>query len=216
MPIVKTSCLVVVAGLGAFSAIATASPSATATNAVPPPAPITLRAVPRGDAWAGRPYSFYLSPTPAPGSKGLQFSSMNLPAWARLSSLGVVYGTPGREDIGLYDEISLIATDGARFALLGPFSITVRNPEAARTVTVSWAPPRANSDGTPLTDLTGYRIEYAKFGQPFKTAFRARSAAMNRVVLDFLEPGDYLFRIFAIAANGVESEPSRFIHRRVD
>lgn len=214
--LVKTYCVLGLIGLGASCAIATASTATSATVALAPPAPITLRAAPSGDAWAGRPYSFYLSPAPGPRTANLRFSSMNLPDWARLSSLGVVYGTPGSDDIGLYDQITLVASDGERFALLGPFSITVRNPEGARSVTVSWIPPRENTDGTPLEDLAGYRIEYAKFGKPFKTAFRARSATMSRVVLDFLEPGDYFFRIFAIAANGVESAPSRFIYRRID
>jgi len=182
------------------------------------PAPLALRGVPRGDAWIDRPYAFYMSPSPSPGaaSGGLRFSATNLPAWAMLSPSGVVYGTPGSEDIGLYDQISLVASEGDRFALIGPFSITVRNPEAARRVTVSWTPPRANADGTALEDLTGFRLEYAKLGRPFKTAFRARSAATNRVVLDFLEPGDYLFRVFSVAASGVESEPSRFLYRRID
>lgn len=34
------------------------------------------------------------------------------------------------------------------------------------TVTLNWAPPTQNTDGTPLTDLTGYRVYYSSVARP--------------------------------------------------
>lgn len=58
----------------------------------------------------------------------LSFSSVNLPAWLTLdAATGLVIGTPGNNDVGVYHNIVISVSDGLLSTALPPFSIEVIN-----------------------------------------------------------------------------------------
>ena len=66
-------------------------------------------------------------------------------------------GTPTAADVGTYDNIVIRVGDGKTTASLPAFAVTVL-AVASGSATLSWTPPTTNTDGSPLTNLAGYRV----------------------------------------------------------
>ena len=75
----------------------------------------------------------------------------------------------------------------------------------SRAATLSWDAPTSNTNGTPLTDLAGYRIYYGSSPGELVQMIRIGSIGMQTYVIDDLEPGTWYFAVRAVAANGAES-----------
>lgn len=75
----------------------------------------------------------------------------------------------------------------------------------SRAATLSWDAPISNTNGTPLTDLIGYRIYYGSSPGELVQTIRIGSIGMQTYVIDDLEPGTWYFAVRAVAANGAES-----------
>ena len=106
-------------------------------------------------AGTGQPYSFRPTASDADGDP-LTFTVTNKPAWASFDTAnGTLYGTPTTS--GTFANIVIRVSDGKASASLPAFAIAVTaNP--TRSVTVSWRAPTTNTDGKPLTGLTGFRV----------------------------------------------------------
>jgi hypothetical protein len=80
------------------------------------------------------------------------------------------------------------------------------NGAVSGNATLSWHAPTANADGTPLTDLAGYRIYYGTSSG----AYSAIIDAGNRTtyVINNLASGTYYFAVTAYNASGKESSYS--------
>jgi Fibronectin type III domain len=76
---------------------------------------------------------------------------------------------------------------------------------ASRTATLSWEAPTTNTDGTPLTDLAGYRIYYGSSPQELSHSVQINTVGLQTYVIDDLEPGTWYFAVRAVAADGSES-----------
>src|SRR5690606_18142969 len=78
---------------------------------------------------------------------------------------------------------------------------------AAETATLTWVAPTENEDGSPLTDLDGYRIRYgcAQSGSYTETVELEDEAALSHVVEDLPSPATCYFVISAYNAAGIES-----------
>jgi len=74
-----------------------------------------------------------------------------------------------------------------------------------RTATVSWDAPTTNNNGTPLTDLAGYRIYYGSSPENLSHSVQISTVGLQTYVIDDLEPGTWYFAVRAVAANGTES-----------
>lgn len=77
-----------------------------------------------------------------------------------------------------------------------------------RTATLSWQAPSANTDGTPLTDLSGYRIYYGSSPEQLIHTVQINTVGLQTYVVGDLQPGSWYFAVTAVAANGVESSLS--------
>jgi hypothetical protein len=76
-----------------------------------------------------------------------------------------------------------------------------------RNAQVSWTAPTSNSDGTPLMNLSGYRIEYAASSAgPWTQIASAPASATTATPLLPLGPG--ALRMFALTSTGTSSDPS--------
>ena len=138
----------------------------------------------------------------------LTFNISNKPRWADFDpTTGALYGTPGAGDVGTYDAIRISVTDGISTARLPEFGIDVTST-GSRSVTLNWTPPTQNTDGTPLTDLAGYRIYFGDDPDNSTGVIQIDNAGLTSYVIDNLAPAVWYFRATSVNSDGVESDPS--------
>jgi hypothetical protein len=168
----------------------------------------TLSGTPPTSVTVGQPYSFRPTASDADGNT-LTFSIANRPAWATFSSTtGQLSGTPGSSYAGTTaSNIVVSVSDGTVSTALPAFSIAVR---AATTgsATLSWTPPTTNSDGTPLTNLAGFRVVYGQASRQYSQALDIPSAVVTSAMIENLATGTWYFAVKAYTAAGVESDVS--------
>jgi hypothetical protein len=73
---------------------------------------------------------------------------------------------------------------------------------------LGWTPPTQNSDGTPITNLAGYKIHYGTTSSDYTQIIALQNAGLTRYVVDNLASGTYYFAISAYNSLGVESAMS--------
>lgn len=93
----------------------------------------------------------------------------------------------------------------------------------AGTASLSWTAPTTKADGSPLTDLASYSVEWGTcssgaFGSPIGA--KSLPATTTTTVIDPLAPGDYAFRVKAVRAvtasvNAPPSGPSNVVCKTV-
>ena len=153
---------------------------------------------------AGSAYSFTPKVSAANGA-ALTFTIENKPAWASFDpGTGTLSGTPGAADVASYAGVLIAASDGQNSSSLPAFAITVTQ-SAAGTATLSWVPPTQNSDGTPLTNLAGFKVVYGTNSAALDQAVRIDNPATARYVVSDLAPGTYFFAVVAFTTDGIES-----------
>jgi hypothetical protein len=163
---------------------------------------------------AGQAYNFQPSASDPNGST-LTFSISNMPAWASFNtSTGRLYGTPGTAEVGTYAGIVIRVSDGTTTVALAPFTITVTQV-ANGTATISWIPPTQNTDGSPLTDLGGYRIYYGTSQTNLAQMAEVDNPGLTSYVVQNLSPATWYFTMRAFRTNGTESEPSNIASKTI-
>ena len=81
-------------------------------------------------------------------------------------------------------------------------------PTQNSAVTLSWQPPTENTDGSTLTDLSGYVISYGTQEGSYPNTITLTNPGLSDYVVDNLSPGTYYFTITAVASDGTQSAPS--------
>jgi hypothetical protein len=98
-------------------------------------------------------------------------------------------------------------------------STTPATPPASSSntsVAFSWMPPTENNNGSPLTNLAGYKIHYGTASQDYTQVVALNNPSLNRYVLDSLPSGTYYFAITAYNSAGVESTLSGEVSATLD
>ena len=190
----------------------TQSASATVTLVDPgqpqaPPAQVTIGGAPAVSASTGLLYVFTPTARSKTGGK-LTYSIVNKPSWATFDSAsGKLAGTPTSSDQGTYSNISISVSDGVGTAVLPSFTITVR-PGITGSATLSWAPPSVRTDGSPLTNLAGFRIYYGNASGVYTTSISVPNPGVTTYVVADLPAGQYYFVATAYDTTGAESSYS--------
>ncbi len=78
----------------------------------------------------------------------------------------------------------------------------------ADSVTLSWSAPTENTNGSALTNLTGYIIYYGTSASAMTQTIDINTVGMLTYVVDNLSAGTWYFQIVAVNAAGVQSNPS--------
>jgi len=91
------------------------------------------------------------------------------------------------------------------------------NRESGQTgsVTLSWAAPTAHTDGSPLIDLTGYKIFYGRMPGVYDYQIDINSPGILTYVVENLVSGDWYFALTAYDSEGVESDRSNEVLRQI-
>jgi hypothetical protein len=173
--------------------------------------PPVISGTPVKSAMVGQPYSFKPMVYDADGDR-LTFSITGKPAWATFdSSNGTLYGTP--VGTGNFASIVITVSDGQASASLTAFTITVA-PANTNSVTVSWASPTTNTDGTPLVGLAGFRVSYGTASGQYSQNLYISSSTVTSVVLQGLGSGyTWYFAVRAVTSSGIESAYSREVSK---
>ena len=83
-------------------------------------------------------------------------------------------------------------------------------------VTLNWTPPTENTDGTALTNLSGYDIHYGTSSGNYTQSISVSNAGIATYVVDNLTPGTYYFSVAAVNAAGTESPMSSEVSATVN
>ncbi len=190
--------------LPAFSLTVTAAP-------VPPP---TITGTPATTVQAGAPYAF----TPKasdPGSSTLSFSIQNMPSWATFSiATGALTGTPGNSNVGTFSNIVISVSNGTAKAALASFSITVTAaPTTNGTATLSWTAPTQNTNGTSITNLAGYQIDYGTSASALTQSLQIPNPAATTGTVNGLTSGTWYFAVVSYNTDGSSSSSSSVVSK---
>jgi hypothetical protein len=179
-----------------------------------------------GQAYRFQPNAVHLSKGHRPS-----FTITNRPAWASFnSSSGKLTGTPTASDVGMFPNIEIGLVADTVHASLPTFSITVVPPQpvapqpvapqpvasAASAVTVSWEAPTDNTNGSLLTNLSGYKIYYGGASRDYSSTIQVSNAGLTTYVVENLSPGQYYFAVTALNSFGEESDFSPEMSTSVD
>jgi hypothetical protein len=187
---------------------ATASlPAFTLTVSAAPNGAPTISGAPATSVNAGAAYTF--RPTASdPNGDALTFTIANKPSWASFSaSTGQLSGTPSATNVGSYPNIVISVSDGKASASLSAFAINVVQTSIG-SATISWTPPTQNTDGSPLANLAGYRIQYGPSATMLTQSVQIANAGLSTYVVENLAPGTYYFAVRAYTTSGGESANS--------
>ncbi len=170
----------------------------------PPNRAPTISGTPGTAVMQGTQYAF--TPTASdPDGNTLTFSITNSPAWATFNTAtGQLSGTPAAQDVGATSGIVISVSDGTLSASLAAFTVTVQ-AVATGSATLSWTPPTTNSDGSPLTDLAGYKIYWGPTAGTYPNSATLTNPGLTSYVVGNLVPGTYFFVATAVNSVGAES-----------
>jgi hypothetical protein len=170
----------------------------------PPNRAPTISGAPGTAVMQGTSYTFTPSASDPDGNT-LSFSIVNRPAWATFNTTtGRLQGTPGAGDVGTTAGIVITVSDGTLSASLPAFALTVQ-AVATGSATLSWTPPTSNTDGSPLTNLAGYKIYWGTVQGTYPNSVTLNNPGLTSHVVDSLVPGTYFFVATALNATGTES-----------
>jgi hypothetical protein len=192
------------AALPAFSITVTA-----AANGAP-----TISGTPATQVMQGTQYSFQPSASD-PNGDVLTFAIANKPAWATFTAAtGRLQGTPGPADVGTTSNIVISVTDGAASTALAAFGITVQ-AVALGSATLSWTPPTQNSDGSPLTDLAGFKVYWGTAQNSLTSSATITNAGVTSYLVENLVPATWFFAVTAFDTSGNESSQSNLASKTI-
>jgi hypothetical protein len=165
--------------------------------------------------------------------KTVTYSIQNKPSWATFNAqYGHLYGVPSAGNVGTYSNIVITASDGVSSAHLPAFSITVKSDGTSTTsgggsgsgggttsstgsVTVSWTPPTQNTNGSALTNLSGYTINYGTNASDLSSEVKVSTTGVTSYVIDNLPAGTYYFGVSAYSSAGETSSVSKVVSKTI-
>ena len=115
----------------------------------------------------------------------------------------------------LLDGCNLDGSSGSGSAAVdtgGTTSSASSNGEQNTSVTLSWAPPQTNADGSALTNLAGYHIHYGTQPTALNSEIDVPTAGLADYVVEGLKTNStYYFAISSYNSEGIESADSAVI-----
>ena len=164
----------------------------------------TISGSPNSAVLVGDTYSFQPSANDVDGDK-LTFSISGKPQWASFDAkTGRLSGQVFLGDVGVYENIHISVSDGQAASSLREFSVTV-SQAALGSMTLSWTPPTENTDGSAITDLTGYYIYYGSTSRSYPNRVRIDNPSISTYVIESLIPDTYYVAATSFNSVGVES-----------
>jgi hypothetical protein len=83
------------------------------------------------------------------------------------------------------------------------------------SITLSWDAPTARVDGSPLTNLAGYKIYYGRMSGTYDYEIEIETPGVSTYVVEDLVAGDWFFALAAYDSEGLESDRSNEVLRQI-
>jgi hypothetical protein len=167
----------------------------------------TIGGSPLNTAREGQAYAFTPSAGDADGDL-LTFKITNRPSWAAFNTTtGALTGTPGVGTAGNYANVTIGVSDGHVTTTLPAFAIAVQQSSLG-AASLSWQPPTTRTDGSPLTNLDGFRIRYGTAVGSYPNLVEVTNEGLTSAVVSNLPPATYYFVVSAYDTTGAESANS--------
>jgi hypothetical protein len=180
----------------------TVSGSGGTTNSPP-----TITGTPSTSVAVGTAYSFQPTGRDA-NNDPLTYSITNKPSWASFStSTGRLSGTPAAGNVGTTTGIAIRVSDGKATTSLPSFSLAVTQV-ATGNATLTWTAPTRNTDGSTLSNLSGFRIAYGTSATALNRTVEVRNPSVSTYVVENLSPGAWYFSVKSFTSSGSESAAS--------
>ena len=164
----------------------------------------------------GQSYDFVPTATDPDGDR-ITFSASGVPGWLSFDpGTGRLSGTPSASDVASYRSIRITASDGKTSASLTIAKLDVTPvspgaPAAAGSATLEWEAPTANADGTPLTDLAGYKIRYGTNPGSLDLVIDVNNPGITTYVVEDLAPVTWYFAVSSVNSEGIESQATGLV-----
>lgn len=185
------------------SASSTSNTSATTTNHAP-----TISGTSATVATIGSAYSFKPVAADADGDVlGFSISGTLPPGLSFSTATGAISGTP--TTAGNYSAIVISVSDGnGGSASLAAFAIIVSS--GTGSATLNWTKPTLNTDGSVLTDLSGYTIYCGLDSNDLTTVCASISSGdtLTSTISNLAKGVTYYFAIASVSASSGEGEKS--------
>ncbi len=172
-----------------------------------------ISGTPSRTARVGASYSFKPRAFDADRQR-IWFLIVNKPAWATFDRhTGRLSGTPrafhaGRTTRG----VRIAVTDGYSRTWLPAYSLQVGgSPVGSGSARLSWSAPTRNTDGSRLTSLRGFVIEYGTRRDQLNGRLDVRGEAVTAAVVEDLAPATWYFGVRAVSTAGIESRLSELV-----
>jgi len=159
------------------------------------------------------------------------YSITNKPSWATFDTkYGHLYGVPTAANVGTYSNIVITASDGVSKASLPAFSIKVTGTSSGSgsgstggsggttttgAATVNWNPPTQNTNGSTITNLAGYTIEYGTNKSSLTSSIKVTNPGLTSYVIENLAAGTYYFGVTAYNSAGGSSSVSSIVSKTI-
>jgi len=194
--------------LPAYTLTVSQAPKATS-------APPVITGAPPTTATVGTLYSFQPAARDPSGLK-MTFQIWHKPSWASFdATTGRLYGTPTASNIGTYNWVQIEVLDGVYQSWLPAYTLTVSGatstPPPPGSVTISWAPPTENTDGSTLTNLSGYHLYYGTSQSSLTHVINITNPGLATYVVSDLSAATYYFALTSVNSNGTESPRSAVV-----
>jgi hypothetical protein len=188
-----------------------AQPTSSSSVANRPP---TITGSPRSSVMHGTAYTFAPSAVDPDGDT-LTFTVSNKPEWATFNAnTGQLRGVPTAADVGTTSNVVISVSDGTAIASLASFDVQVV-ATAIGSATLTWNPPTHNTDGTPLTDLAGYKVYWGTAQGSYPNSVTLNNPGLSTYVVEQLTPATWYFVLSAVNSAGVESAYSNAGLKRI-
>jgi hypothetical protein len=204
---VVATCIAACGGGGGGSTSLSSPPSAAGAEKAPAPMPNVapqISGTPSIGVMVGQTYEFRAVASD-PDSTTLTFGITSKPAWASFdNATGRLSGIPAAADAGSYTNIMVSVSDGYTVAALPAFSIAVTKPVIG-AAEVTWSTPRQYADGTPVTNLAGYRVRFGPAADALTEVLTVPSPDINAATIEGLAAGTWYFTVASYSDTGLES-----------
>jgi hypothetical protein len=83
------------------------------------------------------------------------------------------------------------------------------------TATISWDAPNSNTNGSALTDLSGYRIYFGASEGEMTETVQITNVGIQTYVIENLKAGTWYFAVQALSTDGTESPLSDVVSKTI-
>jgi ABC-type glycerol-3-phosphate transport system substrate-binding protein len=100
-------------------------------------------------------------------------------------------------------------------SMVGTDSTSSPTGASAGAATLSWQAPTTDTNGEPLTNLSGYVIYYGASQTDLSQTIKLNTVGMQTYVIDNLTAGTWYFAIRAMTSSGAESGLSDIVSKTI-